>query len=309
MVDHESTENRERPLFSIVVPYHDGRPELADAVESVLKQTVTSFELIIANDHSPIHPRDALANPHLDERIRFVDVEESGPGAARNEGIKVSRGEFLTFLDSDDTVNSNWLSTFHMGFGSDVGVVCCGAAIHRPSGTEETFMFPKDLGPAFGGTAGLYLAGTFAYKRDLFGVSLLYDTSLRYSENTEFGMRLARRCRELGQRVHTVSEAPVHLKESDRESYAPHRVAAVERIIAVHGEAFISDTELATDFMAVAGVVSAKQGDWSSAKKWFWDAVKLEPVSFQLWARLIAALIPGVRSRLWVYRNPELRDD
>jgi glycosyltransferase involved in cell wall biosynthesis len=86
------------PEFSVIVPTF-GRPAfLADAVGSVLRQTVTDFECIVVDDASP----DGPVLPD-DPRVRVVRREDNGgPPAARNTGIAAATGRYLAFLDDDD---------------------------------------------------------------------------------------------------------------------------------------------------------------------------------------------------------------
>lgn len=100
---------RERPLVSVVLPTHDRVDLLAGAVESVLSQTEQSFELIVVDDGSrDATPEYLAALTSRDRRTRSVRIEfPRGGGAARNEGLRLSRGEWVAFLDDDD----RWLPT------------------------------------------------------------------------------------------------------------------------------------------------------------------------------------------------------
>ncbi|MFC1848223.1 glycosyltransferase family 2 protein [Chloroflexota bacterium] len=85
---------------SIVVPSYERIELLAEAVQSVLAQTYTDFEIIIVDDGST----EPIAS-HLgidDQRICYIRQENRGPAAARNRGIDFARGYYIAFLDSDD---------------------------------------------------------------------------------------------------------------------------------------------------------------------------------------------------------------
>lgn len=88
--------------FSVIIPVHDSAATLAAALDSVLGQSFTDFELIIVDDASTdasaeIAERHAL-RPHI---VRVSGNQ--GPGIARNAGIASAKGDYLTFLDADDT--------------------------------------------------------------------------------------------------------------------------------------------------------------------------------------------------------------
>ena len=92
------------PLVSIIVPVHNAAGSLHRALRSVLSQTLTDYELILVDDCSADESIRMLKKyGELDERVRlFSTSRNSGPGAARNVGLKNARGRYIAFLDADD---------------------------------------------------------------------------------------------------------------------------------------------------------------------------------------------------------------
>ena len=92
------------PLVSIIVPVHNAASSLHRALRSVLSQTLTDYELILVDDCSADESIRMLKKyGELDERVRlFSTSRNSGPGAARNVGLKNARGRYIAFLDADD---------------------------------------------------------------------------------------------------------------------------------------------------------------------------------------------------------------
>jgi GT2 family glycosyltransferase len=91
------------PMFSICTVVRDRPTLLIRAVRSVLASTVTDFELIVVDDGSAIPVTRVLAEAGLDDdRVRVVALPPSGIGPARNTGLRLARGAFVTVLDSDD---------------------------------------------------------------------------------------------------------------------------------------------------------------------------------------------------------------
>lgn len=99
----------ERPLrkeglldtsVSVIIPAHNAENCLRDAVESVLSQRLPAKEIIVINDGST----DATAEvaKAYGSRIIYLEQENLGQGAARNAGLRVATGEFISFLDADD---------------------------------------------------------------------------------------------------------------------------------------------------------------------------------------------------------------
>ena len=93
------------PTVSVIVPVYNVEKYLPECLDSVLAQTFPDFEVVAVDDGSPDGSR-ALAERYAaaDHRVRVVGRENGGLGAARNTGVKHARGEFLTFLDSDDVL-------------------------------------------------------------------------------------------------------------------------------------------------------------------------------------------------------------
>ena len=96
--------------ISVIMPVFNGEEYIKKAIESVLSQSLSDFELIIINDGSTDNTLDII-NGFDDERIRLIDQENKGPGAARNRGIEIVEGEYVMFLDSDDWFCADALET------------------------------------------------------------------------------------------------------------------------------------------------------------------------------------------------------
>lgn len=105
------TQNINNPFLSIVMPVYRVEKVLEAAVEDVLNQTFADFELILVDDCSPDRSGeicDQLAQ--RDNRIKVIHLpQNSGLGNARNNGIRLSTGKYILFLDSDDRFDSNML--------------------------------------------------------------------------------------------------------------------------------------------------------------------------------------------------------
>lgn len=95
--------NDKHPFFSVIIPVYNKEKYVARAIESVLKQTFSKFELIIVCDPSTDNS-NAEVEKFNDPRIKIFYRDIPGPGgyAARNLGIKNSKGQWITFLDADD---------------------------------------------------------------------------------------------------------------------------------------------------------------------------------------------------------------
>jgi glycosyltransferase involved in cell wall biosynthesis len=91
---------------SVIIPSYNRRSMVREAVESVLAQTCSLFELIVIDDGSTDGTFEDLSRID-DERVRVLQIENSGPAAARNRGVAIANAPLLAFLDSDDL----WMPT------------------------------------------------------------------------------------------------------------------------------------------------------------------------------------------------------
>lgn len=97
-----------KPTVSIVMPCFNAAPHLARSVGSVLAQTRADWELVAVDDGSTDATWDAL-NDLGDDRIRALRQANSGVSAARNKGLEAASGDYVAFLDSDDTWAEDFL--------------------------------------------------------------------------------------------------------------------------------------------------------------------------------------------------------
>lgn len=98
------------PTVSIIMPCHNGAKTVADAIQSVLSQTFSDWELLVVNDNSVDDSVSIISDfVKQDKRILLLHNETPTgfPATPRNVGIKAARGRFIAFLDSDD----EWLPT------------------------------------------------------------------------------------------------------------------------------------------------------------------------------------------------------
>lgn len=110
------------PRVSIIMPYLNAEPHFSAAIQSVIAQTATDWELLLVDDGStdasPIIARDFAAR---DARILPVspDPQRRGAAAARNRGIKMACGELICFLDADDLYDRGKIAHDMIAMDSD----------------------------------------------------------------------------------------------------------------------------------------------------------------------------------------------
>ena len=118
-------------LISIVVPIYNVEKYLRMCLDSILGQTYEHFECLLINDGSPDKSAD-ICKEYVDKDARFhyFEKENGGLASARNLGIKYSKGKYITFIDSDDWVDSSYLENLYelmIKHNADVSIACYGA--------------------------------------------------------------------------------------------------------------------------------------------------------------------------------------
>ena len=101
------------PKISVIAPVYNAEKYLHRCVDSILAQTFKNFELLLIDDGSKDWS-GAICDEYVqkDERVKVWHKENGGVSSARNVGLDKARGEWVTFVDSDDWVCEDWLSTF-----------------------------------------------------------------------------------------------------------------------------------------------------------------------------------------------------
>jgi glycosyltransferase involved in cell wall biosynthesis len=88
------------PTVSVIIPAYNRAQWIGASIQSVLDQTYTDYEIIVVDDGSTDDTAEVIRA--FTDRVRYVYQENGGAAAARNRGMRESRGEYLAFLDSDD---------------------------------------------------------------------------------------------------------------------------------------------------------------------------------------------------------------
>ena len=108
--------------FSVIVTCYNREDLISRCIASILNQSYTNFELIVVDDCSTDNSVVNI-NKFRDERIKLlINLENKGQNYSLNKGIEKSKGEFISFLDSDDYWESNFLQLFFNKYSSDPSV-------------------------------------------------------------------------------------------------------------------------------------------------------------------------------------------
>ena len=112
-------------MISVIVPVYNTAKYLGNCLESILTQDFSDIEVLIIDDGSPEDIYQVVSE-YLSRYsfIQYLKIPHSGPGRARNIGIQKASGEFIAFVDSDDTLLPGYLSKLHEGIISTDLSIC-----------------------------------------------------------------------------------------------------------------------------------------------------------------------------------------
>lgn len=124
---------------SVIIPVYNAENDIRACIDSVLRQTYKNFEIIAVNDGSTDGSLEILLDlESKDPRIRIISKKNEGVSKARNCGIDAARGQYIVFLDSDDSYKNTYLERMVRRMEADTtDLVICGYTIKQKS--EDVF--------------------------------------------------------------------------------------------------------------------------------------------------------------------------
>ncbi len=222
--------------LSLIISTYNNATSLVRTLESVAKQDADKsvWECVVVNNNSTDDTAERVASfvkEHSDLNIRLVDEPQQGLSYARNRGIVESKGQFLAFIDDDETIDEGFISAYldlfhnHGAFvGSGALKVCYESS--RPKWmshyTEKMIANPLELGNEIITITSSVTptGGNMAFNREVFNIYGNFDTNLGRRGNELFGGEendLFARIRDLGERIYYTPYAVAYHHISDRK--------------------------------------------------------------------------------------------
>lgn len=184
--------------FSVILPLYNKAPYIKATLNSVLQQTFTDFEVIVADDGSTDGSAD-IVKAFTDNRIRYYLKSNEGVSSTRNFAMEKARGEYFAFLDADDIWYDNHLEECNMAIAA-LPHLHVFATLLKMQNAYGTFM------PVYSNLTGGYLqendfftlslgrtilsSSTTVMHRSVPETTGLFDTSLKTTEDTDYWIRI-----------------------------------------------------------------------------------------------------------------------
>ena len=191
------------PVISAIIPVYNREKYISYCIDSILAQTFDDFELILVDDGSK-DESPAICDKYAekDERVTVIHKENGGVSSARNAGLGVARGEYITFIDSDDYIDKDFFKLACEKMSDDVDIFVGATVVESWKDGEikgETLFTTReglfDIKQAlefwaydpneyywYGPCCKLYR------RKHLIDAQILFDVSMRWGEDTSFNL-------------------------------------------------------------------------------------------------------------------------
>lgn len=183
------------PIVSVIMAVYNGEPWIAEAIDSILGQTLTDFELIVVDDGSTDDTVRILGQ-RGDRRITVLRQERGGQTAALNRGLRVARAPLLARLDADDVALPDRLErqVAFLAADPDIGLLGTGCREIAPSGLVVRTVRP----PADDATlrrrlirANPFIHSSVMFRRSVVEATGVYDESFAVAQDYDLWLRMS----------------------------------------------------------------------------------------------------------------------
>jgi glycosyltransferase involved in cell wall biosynthesis len=294
----ELAEKSARPLVSVVLPTYNRERTIARAIRSILSQSYENFELLVVDDGST-DGTEAVVGAIQDPRVHYIRLPQNrGASAARNEGLRRSKGEFVAFQDSDD----EWLcdklevqvataleaeepvAVFHMKvvYGRDEqrvfgpGRVCCVPQLDAKSSHDFVRISHK---------GNVISPQTLLFSRSVLERVGLFDELLVNSVDWDFSLRLVRNAK-----VIFIQEPLVmtYIQDDSISTFRRNAIRSQLRILLKLRRQRDVDAKVLSDHFARVGMGLSRLRKRRLAKYALRESLRLSPGRTRNWLRFAA---------------------
>lgn len=190
-------------LISFIIPVYNGSLFIKQCIETLLAQTYNNWEGIFINDGSTDNTRELLEQvSRADSRIKFYNQKNQGAAIARYTGVKLATGEYITFLDVDDTLSKDFLQSLIQQITPSIDIVVCPFNIIKKNKIISKHITPgifnriDYLKKILTGYAGWELCAKI-FRKELFEQPLIQPQNIRIGEDAANLIQLISRAKKI----------------------------------------------------------------------------------------------------------------
>lgn len=285
-MDINETKKSLDPKISIIIPFFNSESTLKRAVDSVISQSFSEWELILVNDGS-IDQSDRIAKSYLeDQRISYFYQENKGVSASRNLGSSKAKADWLIFLDSDDELFTDSISNFYsesIRQNENVDLILSSYKLVNKTSSEirSTARIP----------------GSYCIKKNSFLEIGGFDEKMTYGENSE----LIRRASLIGLKFHKANFVSLKYFESKNggSKNLLNMIQSNEYLLKKYSDFFECRQYEKAVYLQVIGVALLRLGEFEKAQKYFLECVKIRFLKPQYWFRLFLSSFPFLSRKIY----------
>ena len=286
------------PFFSIIIPTYNRSSLLPRAIDSVLQQTFTDFELIVVDDGSTDATQQLVRN-YADNRVRYVYQDNKGVCVARNHGVALANAPYLVFLDSDDYALEDWLANFHKSISNfTIDMVFCDMLRVNCISNSSTIIKANDpYQKKTYSEEGFFMSGVFCLKKSVFNNVGGFDITIKYGEFTDLAFSLKEF--NLTKRFTNKASLVYEVSVNGGSKNIHNKVAANLYLLKKHSNLFKQSPNVKRFFLQNIAVAYVKLKSWKNAQIYFWKAYSVQPWKFKTLVRLGISFFPVIAKRIW----------
>lgn len=175
-------------LISIIVPCYNSEMTIKKCINSIMNQTYKNFEIICIDDCSKDRTFKILNELNIDKVVLIHNKENKGVSFSRNLGILKAKGKYICFIDSDDTIDKNYLETLYvniLNYDADISITSLNGEIISDILKKEKYISEYLLSNAVGG----YVWNKM-YKKELIR-NITFREDIVMSEDLVFNVEVA----------------------------------------------------------------------------------------------------------------------
>ncbi len=142
-----------QPLVSVIIPAYNSQDKIRETINSCIRQTYSNLEILVIDDGSNDNTVDVARKFSDDKRVKVITQKNSGACAARNHGIRLSKGDYIQFLDADDILGENKIKYQVKALEPKPGYMAMCSTVHffdgqdpyeQPLPDESFFLYDTD---------------------------------------------------------------------------------------------------------------------------------------------------------------------
>lgn len=288
------------PYFTIIIPSFNRSHIIVKTIQAVLDQSFEDFELQIVDDGSTDNTKEILTPILADKRVKYIYQDNAGVCAARNTGARVAEGNYLIFLDSDDTVENNWLFDFYEEIENKTAdIVYCSVKIQNYDNTIEYIDVDNPYGNNKG--QGTDLAGSWAIKKQIFCNVGMYDEVIKFGENNELRLRINSLNLNIGliKKYNLIYFAS---KNGGSKNYQ-NKINSILYVLDKHKDYYNQNRNVKKLFLQTAAVSAVRIRNIKNAHDLFNLALKENKTDIKLWLQCFFTTNSFLSNFIWPKSN------